>query len=92
MATSSQVKVGLDAIADIISSQRTVATKIVQSAASASDALAALPTTYADLITTVNAYGTSNAFEANAKAELAKLTTEFTALKGVIDAIKAATF
>jgi hypothetical protein len=89
MATSSEVKAGLDAVAGIISEQRQVMLKVKSNAQIASDSLAALASDYADVVSTIQAYGTSNAFEALAKAELAKLTAEFTALKGKSDAVAA---
>ncbi len=85
MATYSEVKVGLDAVAAIISEQRAMMTKVKSNAALASSALAAVPTDYADVVATIQAYGTANAAEAAAKAELAKLTTEFNALKAKAD-------
>lgn len=91
MATSSEVKAGLDEVANKIRDQRAVVIKARQQASAASAALAGLPTQYGDVVSTVNAYGTADAFEANAKAELAKLTTEFNALKAAADQIAAVT-
>lgn len=90
MASYSEVKAGLDAIAAIIRDQRAVLVKVKSNALIASETLAALPTEYADVIATIQAFGTANASEALAKAELVKLTTEFNALKTVSDAIAAA--
>lgn len=89
MATTSEIETGLAAIAAIISTQRGVAQKAIQNASLASGALAAIPTDYAGVITAINAYGTSNAYEAATKALFAKLTAEFTALKAVTDGIAA---
>ena len=89
MATSSQVKTALDDIAGIISIQRAVLEKAIQNASAASAVLAAIPTTYVDVIATINAFGTTDAFENLAKAEKAKLQAEFTALKADADAIAA---
>lgn len=89
MASYSEVKSGLDAISDVIRGARAKALGHKAGAAVTSTELAALPTTYADVIATINGYGTSNASEAVAKADLAKLTTEFTALKAVLDATAA---
>lgn len=91
MATYSEVKAGLDAIALSISEQRAVMTKVKSNAAIASAELAALATTYADVVATINTYGTTNAAEAAAKAELGKLVAEYTALKGVADQVAAIT-
>ncbi len=89
MATSSEVKSGLDKIAEVLSAQRDTMKKAKVNATNASAALASLPTDFAGVIATINAYGTSNAFEALAKAELAKMTTEFTALKSKADQVAA---
>lgn len=89
MATTSEVDVGMNAIANILTEQRQVMLKAKQNASNASAVLAALPTTHADVIATINGYGTSNAYEAAVKAKLAKMTTEFTALKSKADAVAA---
>lgn len=89
MATPSQVKTSLDKIAELISSQRAVMEKVKSNASAASAALAAIPTDFADVISTIQAYGTANAFEALAKAELAKMNAEYTALKGDADTVAA---
>lgn len=91
MATSSEVKAGLDDIAKIIREQRGKVLGMKSEAGVVSGVLGGLPTTYADLIATVQAYGTSNAFEANAKAEMAKLASEYTDLKAVSDGIAGVT-
>lgn len=91
MATYSEVKTGLDAVAGVISEQRAVMAKVKSNAALASAALAGLPATYSDVVATINAYGTSNAAEAAAKAELGKLVAEYTTLKGVADQVAAIT-
>ena len=90
MATTSEVKTGLDAIAGIISEQRSVLLKVKSNAALASASLDALATDYADVVATIQAYGTANAFDALTKAEFAKLVTEYTALKAVADQVAAA--
>ena len=89
MATSTEVDVALDAVAQLISDQREVLKKAKANAAIASAALAAVSTTYADVVSTIQAYGTTTAHEALAKARLAKYTTEFNALKTVADAVAA---
>jgi hypothetical protein len=80
MATTSQVKSGLDAITEVIKEAHAVIAKAQSNTSIAVADLNALPTDYADVIATINAYGTTDAFEALSKAELAKLTTEFVAL------------
>lgn len=89
MASTSEVKSGLNEVAQIIADQRAVLAKAQQNAANASAALAAISTDYSDVAATINAYGTTNAFEALSKAEFAKLQTEFTALKSAADSIVA---
>jgi hypothetical protein len=89
MATTSEVKTGMDSIARVIADARAVLLKAKQNTAVAKGTLDALPTAFADVLATINAYGTEDAFEAATKAELAKLTTEFVALTGSADAIAA---
>jgi hypothetical protein len=91
MATPSQVKAGLDAIADLISGQRAVMEKVKSNAVGASAALGAIPTNFADVIATIDAYAANSTdyFERLAKAEKAKMATEFTALKADADAVAA---
>jgi 2,4-dienoyl-CoA reductase-like NADH-dependent reductase (Old Yellow Enzyme family) len=89
MATSSEVKAGLDAIAEAISKNRARIVTCVATAGEVSTALGALATTYAAVVATINGYGTTDAFEALSKAELAKMVTEYNALKADADAIAA---
>jgi len=89
MASYSEVKAGLDDVAGIIREQKAVMLKVKSNAALASAALAGLATEYADVVATIQAFGTGNAAEAAAKAELAKLVTEYTALKGIADQVAA---
>jgi hypothetical protein len=89
MATSSEVKTGLDSIASVISEARSVVLKAQTNTDVAVASLNALPGQYSDVIATINAYGTVDAFEALAKAELAKLTAEFIALVNAGGAISA---
>lgn len=56
----------------------------------ADNTLGAMATVYADLVETVGNYGTEDAAEAHAKAELAKLLAERTTIKAKTDAAKAA--
>lgn len=89
MATYSEVKTGFDEIAAVIRKAQTVKATCASNAQAASNELASLTTRYSDLISTVQAYGSSNAAEVHAKAELGKLQAEFTALKGTLDQIAA---
>jgi hypothetical protein len=81
MATTSQVKSGLDDISAVIRNGRQAAAQVKARITALEAELGAVPTTFADLLATVNAYTPSDAFETLSKAELAKLTTEFVALK-----------
>lgn len=90
-ASYSEVKAGLDEVAAIIREQRTIMLKAKTAAAAGSVVLGDLPARFADVIATVNAYGTSNAAEALAKADMAKLTAEFQALKVLTDQLAAIT-
>jgi wyosine [tRNA(Phe)-imidazoG37] synthetase (radical SAM superfamily) len=89
MASYSEVKKDLDEVAGIIREQKAVALKIITNAQNGSDILDDVPTRFAATIEAINAYGTQNAAEALAKAELAKMTAEFTALKNILDQIAA---
>lgn len=80
MATPSEVKTGMDAISARISGARATVQKAQQNTGNAVTDLNAIPTEFGDVIATINGYGTADAFEAQAKAELAKLTAEFVAL------------
>ena len=91
MATSSEVKAGLDAIAKDIATQRAVLQKAIDNATGASAVLGSLVTTYSGVKTTIDGYTPTGAFETLAKDELAKLTTEFQALKADADTIAAVT-
>ena len=91
MATSSEVKAGLDAIALTILNNRSSMVAVKASSANVSANLNGLASAYGDVIGTINGYAvdTTNVFELVAKAELAKLTTEFVALLAGADAAAA---
>ena len=89
MATYSQVKAALDTIAESIAKNRLRIILSQETAQEVSDALDLLQTTHADVITTIGTYGTTNASEALAKTDLAKLSAEFTVLKTDADTIAA---
>lgn len=86
-ATTSEVKSAMDAIATVIRDQRTVVNSAKTKAAGAATALNALPGDYAAVIAAVNAYTGADAFETVTKAELARMTTEFTALVSAANSI-----
>lgn len=81
MATVSQVKAGLDEIAEHIRQARTQATTATSSLQNIVSTLDAIPAAFADVITTIDGYTPTGAFETNAKDERTKLAAEFTALK-----------
>ena len=87
MATASEVKSGLDAIADEIAAVRKRFATAKSSIEGGSTALGNIPTKWADVLSTIDGYGTEDAFEALTKAEKAKLATEFVALKSEIDTL-----
>ena len=90
MATTSEIEVGMAAMAQRLYDQRQTMIKVKANATNASVNLAAIPTDFADVVATVNAFGAGNAYEVAIKARLGKMTTEFQALKTVADAIAAA--
>ena len=87
MATTSEVKAGLDDIATMI---RTARQAFVQSKAriqSARNDLNNIPTTFADALATIDGYTGADAFELLSQAEKAKLQTEFMALRAEMDSL-----
>lgn len=91
MATTSEVKSGLDQIANAIMAQRKAIKSAITAAAGAETILNDLPTAFADVIATVQAYDASDAFESTAKAEFDRLVAEFTALVAVAHTISTQT-
>lgn len=91
MATFSEMKSGLDDISGLIRDNRAVLAKAKSNGAQASEALAAIPTTFAAVIAAIDAIpaNTTNVAEQLLKADKAKLATEFMALKAKADAIAA---
>jgi hypothetical protein len=85
MATTSEVKAGLDDIAKAIRAERQAMKSAKARMVAGRGNLDQIPTVFSDVLATINAYGTTNAFEALAKAEFAKLATEFVALRGAAD-------
>jgi len=90
MAETSEVKSGLDNIAEVISANRAVIAKAKTNAQAAADALNAIPVDYADVATTIDAYTGADQFEVLAQAEKSRLIAEYQALKAIADAIVAA--
>lgn len=87
MATASEVKAGLDRIAETILAKRQVMQKAKADAGHVSAELDTLAATYGDVIATIQGYDASDAFEANAMAELGVLTNEFGELKSLADQV-----
>ena len=87
MATTSEVKAGLDDISRSIRDSRNAYAKAKAAIQSAHNQLAAIPTTFADVIAEIDGYDGSDAFEQVAQAEKAKLATEFVALQNEMDAL-----
>lgn len=88
MATTSQVNSGLDDINALIRNGRQAAQQSKARLSAVDAELAAVPTTFADVISTINSYAGGDAFEDYAKAKLAKLTTEFIALRSATTTAK----
>jgi len=84
MATTSQVKAGLDEIAKQIRESRELYDRMKARIVSQRDALDAIPGTYGAVLAEIEAYTGADAFETVSKAELARLTTEFVALRASI--------
>ncbi len=80
MATSSEVKAGLDEISAMIKASRARLVSSKSMITTQETNLTAIPTRFTDVLGTVNGYGTTDAFEALCKAEVAKMTIEFLAL------------
>ncbi len=83
MATTSEVKAGLDDIAKSIRTERQAMKNAKARILVGESNLNSIPTTFSDILDTINGYSkdTTDSFEILCKAELAKLTTEFLALK-----------
>lgn len=86
MATPSEVKAGLDAASDLISGAIRMRAAGKAQLLAARNQLAALATQLADVISTINGYTPTGAFETLSKDELSKLTSEFQALKAALEA------
>ena len=87
MATTTEVKKALDDISTIIVTERQAFANSKARIQTASANLNAITTQYAGVITEIDAYVPSGAFETLAKDEKTKLAAEFTALKADIDAL-----
>lgn len=81
MATTSEIKAGLDEISSAIKASRQRLTSAKENVTTQETNLSALAAKYADIITTVNAFTPTGAFETLAKDELQRLTVEFQQLQ-----------
>jgi len=85
MATASEVKAGLDDIAQSIRDSRKAFDQAKARIQAAYNQLDAIPVTFADVIAEIDGYDGSDAFEVLAQAEKAKMQAEFSALKTEIN-------
>ena len=88
--TTSQVKSGLDALSNLIQSHQDAKESLKTALTSLESQLNAIPTDSGPLITEIGTFTPTGEFEGVAKDELAKLTTEFIALKASVTAAIAA--
>ena len=82
--TASTVKTGLDSLSSTISSNQGEAAGVKAQLADLISRLDAIPSANSDLIAAINGYTPTGAFETLAQDELAKLTSEFSALKSAV--------
>lgn len=87
MATYTEVKRGLDDIAQIIKTERQAFANAKARIEAASGNLAAIPTQFADVISEIDGYTGADSAEVLAQDEKAKLAAEFTALRTEIDGL-----
>ena len=80
MATTSEVKAGLNAIAGAIATSRNKVNGAIIRLEEARTDLQSIPTAYVDVRTTIQAFTPTGEMESLAQDELNKLTTEFTTL------------
>lgn len=86
MATHAEVKAALVGISEMIAGAQSTRVSAKAQLLAARNQLAALPSQFSGIITTINAYTPTGAFETLAKDERAKLTADFTALKSALEA------
>ena len=82
MATISEVEAALDDVSRTIITERQQLKNAKARMTTGEGNLNSIPTVFADAIATINAYTGSDPVVLLAKDKLAKLTTEFQALKG----------
>ena len=79
--SASSVKSNLDEVARVIVASRRILGTAKENIAKEETKLNSIGSTYSEMINEINGYVGDDAFEAVCKDELAKLTTEFQALK-----------
>jgi hypothetical protein len=87
MATTTEVKKALDDIATIIVTERQAYANAKARIQAASANLNAITTQYAGVITEIDGYTPTGAFETLAQDEKAKLAAEFAALRSTINGL-----
>lgn len=85
MATISEVKSGLDAIGQLISGSVQQRERAKAQLLAARNQLSGIAGQFSDVISTIDGYTPTGAFETLAKDEKAKLQTEFQALKSALE-------
>lgn len=85
MATPSEVKSGLDGISQLIAGSRRSREQAKASLLAARNQLVAIPDQFSDVITTINGYTPTGAFETLSKDEKDKLAAEFVALRTALE-------
>ena len=86
MATTSEVKAGLDSIASLIAGSQQLEDRAIAGLLAARNQLAGIPTQFSDVLATIDAFTPTGSFEEVTKDEKGKLATEFLALKAAIEA------
>jgi len=87
MATTSEVKAGLDDISQMIRTARQAFAQSKARIQASRNDLANIPTTFSDVLATIDGYAGSDTFETLTQDEKAKLSTEFVALRNEMDAL-----
>jgi len=85
MATTSEVKAGLDSIASLIAGSQQLEDRAIAGLLAARNQLAAIPTQFSDVLDTIDAYTPTGPFQEVTQDEKGKLATEFVALKTAIE-------
>jgi len=86
MATTSEINKSIDEISASIDALRRQYESAKGNITRVATTLGDIPTQYSDVITSILAFGDTDSYEVFKKAELAKLTTEFTELQTLVSA------